>query len=161
MKKPWKIRFINLWPPLLGAGIKVDKVSDDLLTYDVSMKLRFWNKNYFGTHYGGSLFSMTDPFYALILIAGLGKDYVVWDKSAHINFKKPGKGKLTAHFNITRERIEEIRRETDANEKMYPTFKLNIVDEAGDVVAEVERTLYVRRKDTMSLYKNRDGKNAP
>lgn len=146
MKKPWRIRFINLWPPLLGAGIKVDKVSDDLMTYDVSMKLKFWNKNYFGTHYGGSLFSMTDPFYALILIAALGKEYIVWDKSAHIDFKKPGKGKLKAQFNISRERVEEIREATATNEKVLPKFVVDITDEAGDIVATVERTLYVRRK---------------
>jgi hypothetical protein len=39
--------------------------------------------------YGGSLYSMTDPFYMPMLISNLGSDYVVWDKAAHIRFRKP------------------------------------------------------------------------
>ena len=48
------------------------------------MKLRFWNANDVGTHFGGSLFAMTDAF--------LGSDYVVWDKAASIGYRKPGRG---------------------------------------------------------------------
>lgn len=146
-KVPWRIRHINWWPPLAAAGISVVHRSEDATTFDVQLKTHFWNKNYQGAHYGGSLFSMTDPFYALILISNLGKDYVVWDKSATIRFKKPGQGTLTAHFNISKERIAEIKAEADGGEKSEPKFTVLIKDESGDTVAEVDKLLSVKRKD--------------
>ena len=86
--------FMNLWFPFLGAGIRVTRLQSDWKAIDVEMKLRSWNSNYVGTHYGGSLYSMTDPFYMLMLIENLGRDYIVWDKAATIRFRKPGKGKV-------------------------------------------------------------------
>jgi len=139
-------KLMNLWPPFLGAGIKVKNIDPDFTTIDVELKLRFYNKNYVSTHFGGSLFSMTDPFYMLILMKQLGKDYVVWDKSAKIDFKKPGKGKLTAHFNITQKQVKDIKEQADKQKKVEPKFTVQVLDEEGDVVAEIEKTLYVRRK---------------
>ncbi len=139
-------RLMNLWPPFMGAGIKVTHIDDDFTTVDVQLKMGLMNKNYVGTHFGGSIFAMTDPFYMLILMKQLGKDYIVWDKSAEIEFKKPGKGKLTAHFNITQKQVKDIKDKADKNNKVEPQFKVDILDEDGDVVAEVRKTLYVRRK---------------
>ncbi|MEZ0259451.1 MAG: DUF4442 domain-containing protein [Alphaproteobacteria bacterium] len=139
--------FLNLWPPFLGAGVKVSKISKDFNDITVEMKLRKWNKNYVGTHYGGSLFSMTDPFFAMIVIKNLGKDYIVWDKSSEIKFKKPGKGKVTANFNLSAQQLKELKDLADSNPKAEPTYIVQIKDEQGDVVAEVSKTLYVRRKD--------------
>ncbi len=138
---------MNLWPPLLGAGIKVTNVADDFSSFDTEMKLRPWNKNRQDIHFGGSLFSMTDPTFGLILSMNLGKDYFIVDKAASIKFLKPGKGKVTAHFNIAKERIQEIKKEADDNFKAEPHFTAQIRDEAGTVIAEVEKTVYVRRKD--------------
>jgi acyl-coenzyme A thioesterase PaaI-like protein len=139
--------FLNLWPPFLGANVKVKEISKDFNDIKVQMKLRKWNSNYVGTHFGGSIFSMTDPFFAMILLKNLGKDYIVWDKSSEIKFKKPGKGTISAHFNISAARLQEIRDLADKNDKVEPKFVVEVKDEKGDVVAEVTKTLYVRRKD--------------
>jgi len=139
-------RLVNLWPPFLGAGISVKHINDDFSAVDVELKMRFYNKNYVGTHFGGSMCAMTDPFYMLILMKQLGKDYIVWDKSTKIDFKKPGKGTLTAHFNITKQQVKSIRAAADKNRKTEPKFTVDIRDAAGDIVASVEKTLYVRRK---------------
>jgi acyl-coenzyme A thioesterase PaaI-like protein len=141
------LKFINFWPPFWAAGISVKNVSDDFRSLDVQMKMRFWNKNYVGSHYGGSIYSMTDPFYMLMLLQNLDKDYIVWDKAANIRFLKPGYGKLTAHFNLTAEKIAEIKKAADENYKTEPTFVVQVKDEKGNVVAEVDKVLYVRRKD--------------
>jgi Domain of unknown function (DUF4442) len=138
------LRWINIWPPLLGAGIRVRWHSDKVV--DVEMKLRTWNRNYVGTHYGGSLYSMTDPFYMLMLMENLGRDYTVWDKAASIRFRKPGKGKVRAEFRLTDGQLEEIRNKLMTQEKYEPTFLVEVRDEAGDVVAEVQKVLHVRRK---------------
>jgi len=145
----WKrlfFRWLGLYPPYLGAGIRVVSVSKDLRVFDVRMKLRFWNRNYVGTHFGGSLYAMCDPFFMLALIEALGPDYVVWDKAATIRFRRPGRGEVRARFHVPDERVEEIRRAADAAPKVEPAFRCEVLDEAGEVVAEVEKTLHVRRR---------------
>ena len=123
------------------------RVSPDFRTITVRMRLRFWNRNYVGTHFGGSLYSMCDPFFMLILMEHLGPGYVVWDKAATIRFRRPGKGTVQATFHIPEQRIAEIRAASDREGKVEPEFRVEVVNEKGDVVAEVEKLLYVRRKD--------------
>jgi acyl-coenzyme A thioesterase PaaI-like protein len=140
-------RFMNLWPPFLGAGIKVREISNDFTSVRVDLVSRPWNANVNGSQYGGSIFSMTDPFYALMLIHNLGNDYTVWDKAADIKFKTPGTGTLSATFNISKERIAEIRAEADARGRANPQFSAQVRDKAGTLVAEVSKTVHVRRKE--------------
>lgn len=139
-------RGLNLWPPFWGAGIRIDTLSPDYRYARVSIKHRWWNKNAHRTQYGGSMFSSSDPIYPLMLMGFLGPQYLVWDRAGNITYLKPGRTALTAEFRLTDEKLEEIRRETEDGEKYFPTFRVNIVDAEGDVVAEIERTLYVRKK---------------
>ena len=147
MKSPWVIKFMSFWPPFIGAGIRVKKVAPNYDFIDVELKLNFLNANYVGSHFGGSLYAMCDPFYMLILLQKLGKDYIVWDKAAAIRFLKPGKGRVRARFQITEEQLAEIKRQADTNYKFEPTFTAQVLNEAGEVVAEVDKLLYIRRKD--------------
>jgi len=124
----------------------VTHVAADFRTVKVEMPLRFYNKNYVGTHFGGSLYAMCDPFYMLMLINILGPGYVVWDKAAAIRFKKPGKGLVKATFTIPEEKIVEIRAAADAQPKVEPEFHVIVTDEKGDVVAEIDKLLYIRKK---------------
>lgn len=139
-------RFPNLYPPFLGAGIKIHSFNPSENRIDVRMKLSFFNKNYNGSHFGGSLFSMTDPFYAMILIKKLGPAYIVWDKEATIRFKKPGLGLVTASFIIPQEEIERIKSVVDTQGKMEPKFTAKILNQNGETVAEVDKVLYVKRR---------------
>lgn len=150
MKKRTLLRLLNFWPPFLGAGIRVTRISPDMREIDVEMKLRWWNRNYVGTHFGGSLYSMTDPFYMLILIENLGRDYIVWDKASTIRYKSPGRSKVFAKFKLSPDEISAIKNMADTEEKFEPILNVQIKDEMGKVVAEVERTLYVKRKDKKS-----------
>jgi Domain of unknown function (DUF4442) len=138
--------FLNIYPPFAGAGIRVKRLQPDWKAIDVEMKLRFWNRNYVGTHFGGSLYSMTDPFYMLMLIENLGRDYIVWDKSTTIRFKRPGRGKMLASFRLADEQIESVRQALTVQEKIEPEFIVEVKDESGAVVAEVKKVLHVRRK---------------
>ena len=137
---------MNLYPPYLGAGVRVEAVSPDYRRVEVSMALRWFNRNYVGTHFGGSLSSMTDPFYMLMLLNILEKDYLVWDKSGTIEYVKPGRGTVRAIFTIGQQQLDDIYRHTASGEKYLPTFSVDVVDEAGEVVARVTRTLYIRKK---------------
>jgi hypothetical protein len=138
---------MNLWPPFLGAGIRVRRLQPDWKAIDVEMKLGFWNSNYVGTHFGGSLYSMTDPFYMLMLIQNLGPAYIVWDKSANIRFRRPGKGKVLASFRLSDEQIEGIRQGLNTQENMEPTFVVEVKDATGAVIAEVEKVLHIRKRE--------------
>jgi hypothetical protein len=140
-------RWINLWPPFLGAGIRVKRIAPDMKAIDVEMKLRWWNANYVGTHFGGSLFAITDAFYMLMLIANLGRDYLVWDKAASIRYRKPGRGTVHVEFRLTDAQLDDIREKLKTLPKYEPVFRIDVKDEAGVVIAEVEKLLYVRKQD--------------
>ena len=140
-------RLLGFYPPYLGAGVRVREVAKDLRSVTVEMPLTRWNRNYVGTHFGGSLFSLADPWFMLILIEQLGDGYVVWDKAGSIRFVKPGRGTVRARFEIPPERIAEIRAEADRDGRTEPVFRAAITDDAGDTVAEVEKRISVRRRD--------------
>ena len=143
-RQRWMERLINLYPPLVGAGIRSRTL--DERTVEVEMKLTAFNVNLVGVHFGGSLYAMCDPWFMLILMRLLGKDYIVWDKAASIQFKKPGRGRVRARFHIPPERVEEIRKDVDVHGKIEPVFFVDVVGEEGEVIASVEKLLYVRRK---------------
>jgi hypothetical protein len=142
-------RWINFWPPFLGMGIRIQRIAPDMKAVDVEMKLRFWNANYVGTQFGGSLFAMTDPFYMLMLMANLGRDYIVWDKAATIRYRKPGKGTVRAEFRLSDSQIEDVREKLKALPKYEPVFTVEVKDEAGVVIAEVEKVIHVRKKQAV------------
>lgn len=150
MKLKTAFKWMWLWPPFLGASVSIKEMNSDITRLVVQMKRRWWSQNYVGTQYGGSLFSMTDPFYMLMLIEHLGKQYIVWDKAGAIRYKKPAKGTVYATFELTKEKIAEIKRLADENPKHEPTFLVEIKDDEGNVVAEVDRLVYVKRKDKIN-----------
>ena len=138
-------KIFSFYPPFFGAGIKV-KISKDVKTVDVSMKLTFWNRNYVGTHFGGSLYAMCDPFFFFLLMENLGRDYIVWDKGATILFKQPGKGRVHAHFFIPEEKYDEIRKLAESGSSINPEFKVDVLDDDNNVIAAVEKILYIKKK---------------
>lgn len=139
-------RLVNLWPPLWGSGVSVREVSDDWMYAQVRLGLRFYNRNFVGTQFGGSLFSMTDMMYMLMLLHHIGRDHWVWDKSADINFIKPGRGPVYAEFRLDQARIDKIVAAAAAKEKHFEPFEVDIKDGQGELVAKVGRLIYVRQK---------------
>jgi acyl-coenzyme A thioesterase PaaI-like protein len=142
----WWLRHIGWWPPLFGTGIKVTRLDRDLRAVDVEMPLRRWNRNYVGVHFGGSLFAMTDPFYMIMLATNLGREYVVWDKSALIRYRKPGRGRVRAEFRLSEERLAAIRAALEVEGRHDARFVVEVKDGEGGVVAEVERVIYCAKK---------------
>lgn len=139
-------KVINWYGPFLGAGVKLEKMTKDYRHARVSMPLTFYNKNYMGTQFGGSLYAMVDPWYMLMLIKNLGRDYIVWDKAATIQFKKPGRGKVTAEFHLTDDHLAQIKKHLESEKKMDFHFKVEIKDDEGKLIAEVDKVLYIRKK---------------
>ena len=140
-------RGMGWWPPFLGAGIRVRSFADDFREAVVELRFGRLNRNYVGTHFGGSLYTMTDPFFAIMLMHNLGGDYLVWDKSGSIEYVAPGRGTVRARFLLTEQRIGEIRAQAAGGEKVLPEFQVEVRHAHDEsLVALVRKTLYVRLK---------------
>jgi acyl-coenzyme A thioesterase PaaI-like protein len=139
-------RAMNLVPLYLGTGGKVLYIQYDWKHIKAQLKLNIWTRNYVGTIFGGSQFSAADPFFMLMLFNLLGKDYIVWDKSASIDFKKPGKKLCKADFIFTDAELDEIKQQATANGKYEFKKYVEWIDADGQVISKIERTLYVATK---------------
>lgn len=147
MLKARRLRLLlNVYPPYWGTGIRVERIDPDFRHISVAMPLRWYNRNYVGCHFGGSLSAMTDPFYMLMVMENLGRDHIVWDQSGSIDYRKPGRGTVRAEFHIDQPLIDRLIAATANGDKHLETLAVAITDEAGDTVADVTRTLYIRRK---------------
>lgn len=135
---------INTYAPYIGAGIKIEHINLDQGLCVVSMGLNSLNKNIVGTQFGGSLYSMVDPFYMLMLMHQLGSSYVVWDKSSHIEFVAPGNSKVTARMKIPSNEIKTIQDLAKDGEPVFREYMVDIVDEQQKIIATVTKTIYIR-----------------
>jgi len=139
---------LNLWPCYRGTGGRVTFIASDWRQANVRLKLGIRTRNYVGTIFGGSLYGAIDPIYMLMLIKILGPTYVVWDKAATIRFKKPGRGALEAQFLVTEEEIATIRELSSQGKSIDRVYPVEFKDRDGQVVASVEKTIYIRRTTT-------------
>lgn len=140
-------RGMNLWPPFLFSGIRVMHIADDFTAVDVELRQRFYNRNYVGTHFGGSIFAMTDPFWMMMVMHQLGREYTVWDRAGEIEFLRPGTGTLRASFRTTPEMIGEIVANTaEDGAKYLPVYVVDILNGENEVVSRVSKTLHIRKR---------------
>ncbi|WP_077921672.1 DUF4442 domain-containing protein [Spirosoma sp. 209] len=151
----WRFRTLMNWYPMyVGTGGKILFWSADSREVHLRLRRNIWTYNYVGTIFGGSMFAASDPFYMLMLLRVLGREYVVWDKSASIRFRKPGRTTLYMRYELTDELIDSIRSDVAAHGQTERTFRLQWVDEAGTVHAELERLCYMADK---THYEQRKG----
>jgi acyl-coenzyme A thioesterase PaaI-like protein len=134
----------KVFGPYRGANIIPKIINKN--TIEVSMPLVLSNTNYVGTHFGGSLYSMCDPFFMFLLIWNLGENYIIWDKGAKIDFVSPGKGTVKVIFTLSDEEFETVRQIVKEKKKTIRIYHAEVLDENGKIVATVEKELYIRRK---------------
>lgn len=142
----WLRHVMNLWPPFWACGIRVLYLAPDWSQAKVRLRLHALNRNYVGTHFGGSLFAMTDPFWMLLVMNQLGRDYVVWDKSGEIEFMRAKREPVYAEFRIDPDSVHEIRTAASGGDKVLRWFEVPIVTQSGEPVAHVRKQLYIRRR---------------
>jgi len=146
MKASTLRRFLRIWPPFVFCGIRVEALSDDWRYARVRLKLTWYNRNYVRTHFGGALFMMADPFWMIMVMEALGRDYIVWDKAGAIDFIAPGREDVFAEFLLDDSVLDELRAATAGGEKYLRWFEVDIKTARGEVIARVRKQLYVRRK---------------
>lgn len=137
---------INLWPPFLFTGIRVLEMDREFQRVRVRLRRGLLNRNYAGTHFGGSLFAMTDPFWMLLMMQRLGPGYVVWDRAASIDFIQPGRETVYAEFHLSDEEVAAVREASENGEPETRWYETCVTTEGGEVVARVRKQLYIRRK---------------
>ncbi len=137
----------NFFPAYFGTGARITFIGADWREIRVALPLSWRTRNYVGTIFGGSIYGAVDPIYMIMLIRTLGSGYVVWDKGASIQFRKPGRGTLYARFLLSEEELRAIRDELTRERSVDRHYRIDLTDAAGTVHATVEKTIYVRRND--------------
>ncbi len=133
-----------------GTGGRVKYVAPDWREVRLEVPLSWRTRNYVGTIFGGSMYGAVDPIYMLMLIQRLGPGYVIWDKAARIEFKKPGRSTLHARFLLGDEEIAQIGSALERQRSVDRTYTVDLVDEEGTVCATVEKVIYLRRRQASS-----------
>lgn len=132
----------RFFPPIRRTGVRIKRLSDDWLEWDVELPLTYRTRNYVGTHYGGSIYSAADPFLMLSFLHLV--DGVVWDKAATVRFKRPGRETLYMQIRIDATEVASIQEQLKTVEKFDRTYTLYWRDELGNIIAEVDKVLHFR-----------------
>ncbi len=136
---------INRYGPYAGAGVVVDHVAGDASEVRVRLPLTADNANLVGTQFGGSLYSMVDPFLMILLVRRLGPSYQVWDKAATIDFLAPGTSEVHATIAVSDEEVETIRTACADGAPHRPDWTILVTGKGSVEVARVTKTLWVRK----------------
>ena len=130
-----------------GTGARLRYIAPDWSEIRLDVPLSWRTRNYVGTIFGGSIYAAVDPIYMLMLIRRLGPEFVVWDKAATIQFKKPGRETLRAQFVIGDEELETIRTALESQRSVDRTYTVELIDGSGTICATVEKIIYVRKRE--------------
>lgn len=137
----------NLSPMYRRTTARIQHVSEDLRLIKIKLPISYKNRNYVNTIFGGSLFSAVDPIPMVQLINLLGKDYVVWDKSAEVFFKRPAGQDVYAEFTWTEAELAEIYQQVAEKKELTIVKVTRLTDqEKAKVFCEVQKTIYVADK---------------
>ncbi|MFE6864582.1 DUF4442 domain-containing protein [Nocardia sp. NPDC057668] len=137
--------FMSSYPPFLFSGVRVREVAPDWTAIRVTHRVRPWNCNVNRSAFGGTLFAMTDPFYAVMAGRQLGPGYRIWNTTGSIDFLAPGHGTLTATMVFPARELDAIRAVTATGEKSVTTHTTEILSATGTLVARATQSLYIRR----------------
>lgn len=144
---------------LTGISVKEHDLDQGVIVSQ--LKTHWWNANYFGTHFGGSLQAMCDPFYVMILFHGLGTGYYLWDKETSIKFVKAIREPVTARFEIPPADMAEIKKLAETGAKVEPSYSTEVLGPDGEVVARVRKKLYIKSRSDLPAGSNSSVAEAP
>lgn len=136
----------NWFPAYRGTGGRITYISRDWREIRIRLPLGWRTRNYVGSIFGGSMYGAVDPIYMVMLIRNLGREYVVWDKSASIRFRRPGRTTLYARFLLDEAELDAIRGALADAPAVDRTYTVELVDADGVVHATVEKVIHIRRK---------------
>lgn len=144
----WKVRWVlNLYPPFLFGGIRVDAVEDGMRYCRVRIRKSLVSRNLHGTTFGGTMYAAADPFFALMYwqqFARRGVRVDGWTRSATIRFLRPATSDLTMEFRLDDADVEDMARVLNDAGKGDRVHRVEAVDRDGRVCAIIETEAHVR-----------------
>ena len=137
----------NYSPMYRRSTGKVIYTSEDLLTVKVKIPINYKNRNYMGSIFGGSMFASVDPIPMVQLIQLLGEEYVVWDKSAQIRFKRPAREDLYAKIEYSIPELDTIKKTVATENEFEITKTTKLTNKSETIVfCEIDKVLYIASK---------------
>jgi acyl-coenzyme A thioesterase PaaI-like protein len=135
---------LQVYPPFLFFGAKITSVDHQV---KIELPLRWYNKNFHGTMFGGLMCAVSDPFSALLTQRLLGvKKVDVWTKKNCVEFMRPATSTLTLTVVVSDEDLQAIQKSLDEDDRAVHSFTHFFTDRRGREVAKVENTIFVRLK---------------
>jgi len=138
---------MRLYPPMLFQRIWVKKIHKDFKGIDVKINRSLITTNLGNSIFGGTIFSATDPFYALLfgqIMQHKGFKITVWLKSAEIQYIRPGRTDLYYTLIITDQMIEDAEKALASEGKFIKAYPIDIFDTSGELCATALNEVYVR-----------------
>ncbi len=140
----WAMRF---YPPLFFQRIWVKQFDKDFKGVEVKIFKSFLNLNYNRSIFGGTIFTATDPFYAILFDQALQRRGIksrVWLKSAQINYLKPGRSNLYFKISISEADLADAEQTLHSSGKFVKSFPIDMYDKNGVLCAQVQNEVYIR-----------------
>lgn len=141
----WLLRF---YPPFFFQRIWVKNIHKNYMGADVVVSKSLLNINSNKTIFGGTIFSAVDPIYPILVDSYLRhqgfKKTVVWLKSAHIDYIKPGAKNLTYSVRLDQSIMDEAVDTVKNHGKIVKSFRTEIFDTDGTLCAVTDNEIYIR-----------------
>lgn len=141
---------MRIYPPMLFQRIWVKKIHKGFTGVDVKINRSFFTTNLGNSIFGGTIFSATDPFYALLfgqLMQRKGFKITVWLKSAEIQYLKPGRSDLNYTIVVDDGMIADAENALRIDGKFVRTYPIDIFDTSGELCATALNEVYIRNLD--------------
>lgn len=138
---------VNVWPCIWCTGSRVRFVSSDFKELHLTLTLNIRTRNRVGTVFGGSIYSSVDPYFMLMFMQILGKNFVVWDKAAAFKFVRPVSGPIKCRFLISDELVADVKHHIELRGEYTFDLPLHYEDNDGKVYATFTKTIYAADKE--------------
>jgi uncharacterized protein (TIGR00369 family) len=137
----------NLVEQLIPFVKKTGVVADELSATKVRLRLPHdpTNLNPMGILHAGATFTLAETTAAALCVMALGREAMFIGKRVDIQFKRPGKGDVTATAQLTPVDAQRILDGVQRDGKTDAPIVVEVVDGAGEPVAAATVTMSVRR----------------
>ena len=140
---------LNLWFPFIVNRIKIISIADDFYKMKVQLKYSFWNRNPNKSVWGGSITSVLDPFFPImmkqiILKRGLRTDF--FSKAVNVEFIKQVETHIFFQFKITESEVIEAEKILQNDGRYNNWHSVNGIDINGNICVKGKIQIYLRKK---------------
>lgn len=133
----------NSFPAYRRTGARITYVAPNFQEVRIQIPSNWATRNHMGITWGGGLYASLDPIYGVMLYKILGRKYRVVDKSAQIDFMRPGKSTLFACFRISTQEVTDITQALKASGKLQRRYTIELCDGQGVVHVSYEKVLCI------------------